>query len=168
MTMTDEPGASESFQGRDAFGQCLRSQAAMAAALPAAPIPRELVWADEDFRDWPLDDAELIDSLTRFLRVPGRRLRLIAQRWDGADARHPRLARWRRDWSHAVEAFGGVEPLGLRPLALGPHSVIEVADTVYWRGQCRRDAPSRAVANAQLTQWIASCEAGWPVTTLGL
>ncbi|MFN0185414.1 MAG: hypothetical protein ACKVQR_16500 [Aquabacterium sp.] len=168
--MTDEPDLPDSvaFQGRQAFDDALRAQVEAAAQLPAAPVPRGLIWVDADFAEWGLDSPALMAGLSQFLRGSGRRLRMIAANWDVMPRRHPRFTAWRRDFAHVVEPFVTVEPVTLRPLALGPDSLIDVADTVYWRGLVMRAAASRAAVRPMIGQWLQASEPGWPATTLGL
>lgn len=81
--------------------------AAAVHATLAAAFAREarvLLWVDEDFGSWPLDDAALLDALGSWLRRPLRQLRLLARDYDALARAHPRFARWRADWTHAIDA----------------------------------------------------------------
>lgn len=65
---------------------------------------RSILLSDTDLECWPLDDDRLIDTLTRFVRLPGRRLGLYARQFDSVRRRHPRFTRWRQTYGHAVDA----------------------------------------------------------------
>jgi hypothetical protein len=62
----------------------------------------ELTFCDPHFGFWPLSEAPVLSALSAFVKLPGRRLVLLAQRYDHLRRRHPRFVRWRNDWSHAV------------------------------------------------------------------
>ena len=61
----------------------------------------ELHCMDADFAHWPLGEAEVLASLSAWVR-PHRRLTLLACGYDKLARRHPRWVAWRRLWSHAV------------------------------------------------------------------
>ncbi len=65
---------------------------------------RSILMSDPDFECWPLDDALLIEALTRFARLPGRRLGLYARSFDVVRRQHPRFTRWRQTYGHVVDA----------------------------------------------------------------
>src|SRR5437762_1072306 len=74
------------------------------ARLDAAS-PREITLVDVDFSPWPLDDSAVVDALTRWIHLPGRRLRLIGARFDIVQREQPRFAAWRGPYAHAVECL---------------------------------------------------------------
>ena len=63
---------------------------------------REITFCDPHFAFWPLSQARVLSALTAFLRVPGRRLNLVAQGYEHLRRRHPKFVRWRSVWGHAV------------------------------------------------------------------
>ena len=97
-------------EGRSAFCLAVRCELALLATVETLPVTRELTWVDEDFSEWPLDGGQLQVHLEAFLRRPGRRLRMIAHRFGPIAQRHPRFAAWRKNWSHALDAWEFPEP----------------------------------------------------------
>lgn len=63
---------------------------------------RELTFCDPHFGFWPLSQDRVLTSLTAFLKVPGRRLTLLAQDYEHLRRRHPKFVRWRQVWGHVV------------------------------------------------------------------
>ena len=66
---------------------------------------RRLCWCDEDFAAWPVGEAEWLAQLTRWARVTGRELVMIARDWPVIERRHPRFVAWRRDWAHVIQCL---------------------------------------------------------------
>lgn len=148
-------------------------RSALAQALDAAlgRGTRTLLFVDPDFAAWPLDDAALLDRLTAFLRRPGRRLTLLAARFDRLDARHPRFAAWRAVWSHAVDARSPDDEAaaGLEPLLLddGP-TLLHCWSLEPLRGRALQDAHDAAAARDRLDAALQRAAPAWPLRPLGL
>ncbi len=148
-------------------------RAALAQALDAALArgTRSLLFADPDFAAWPLDDPALLDRLTGFLRRPGRRLTLLAARYDRVEARHPRFTAWRAVWSHAVDARSPDEdsPQALEPLLLddGP-TLVHCWNTDPLRGRAVQDAHAAAAARERIDACRQRSVPAWPMRPLGL
>jgi hypothetical protein len=161
--------------GRQACTGLLRQ--ALLGLAPDAPevtqplaVTRVLWLADPDFADWPLDDPAVLSALSAWLRQGGRQLRMAGEQFDATARRHPRLARWRRDWSHAVEIWAPVEggvPPPLRGLLAAP-LWLQWLDAPDWRMRCFTDAVHARAIQAQIADFLQRCEPAWPVTTLGL
>jgi hypothetical protein len=132
---------------------------------------RSLLFADEDFAAWPLEDAALITALTSYLRLPGRRLTLLAWRFDRIEQCQPRFCAWRTVWSHAVDARSPDEEAdpALPTLILddGP-TVLRVWHTEPWRGRAQQDARAAAAARDAIDAWLQRSSPGWPLRPLGL
>lgn len=132
---------------------------------------RTITCMDPDFESWPLDDAALLQGLTAFLRLPGRRLVLAAARYDEVPRRLPRFSTWRRDWSHALqtlvvpEEFAAELPSVLiddRQLSVG------LIDPEHWIGRAQLDGRARWLWQERVDVVLQRSEPGFPVTTLGL
>jgi hypothetical protein len=162
-------------QGRQVCTDLLRQ-----ALLGLAPQADGGVWplagtrtlwlADPDFADWPLDEPAVQAALSAWLRQGGRQLRMAGQRFAVTARLHPRFARWRRDWSHVVEAWAPAEgpvPPALRGLLAAP-LWLHWQDAPDWRIRCFTDAVHARVVDAQVADFLQRCEAAWPATTLGL
>ena len=160
-------------QGRQACSALLR-QALLGLAPAASPAPwataRQVWLADPDFADWPLDEPAVLDALSAWLRPGGRQLCLAGLQFDATARRHPRLARWRRDWTHAIQVWAPTEgglPPGLRGLLAQPLCLLWM-DAPDWRMRCFTDTVHARAVAAQFADFLQRCEPAWPVTTLGL
>ncbi len=132
---------------------------------------RTLLLADADFSFWPLDDAALRQALGAWVRLPGRRLQLLAQRYEEVPRRSPRFTAWRRDWAHAVDAWQSPEEMGdVVPTLLlddGPVSV-HLMDAVHWRGRAAIDVAQAQMWREKLDALLQRCERSFSAYTLGL
>jgi hypothetical protein len=155
----------------------ITSRADFAAAVlwgvqtAAARQARQLWCVDRDFADWPLGAPALLDTLTRWLRLPQRRLVLLAATYDEVASRHPRFVRWRADWSHAVEAWSPPEELSATlPCVLvddGPVSV-QLHDALRWRGRASLEVRDALLWRHELDVVLQRSTPAFPVRQLGL
>ncbi len=153
------------------------SQASFAAAVvwslqtSIARNARRIVWSDPSFRDWPLDDPALLDALAGWVRLPLRKLVLLAQDFDELPRRHPRFVTWRRSWSHAVEAWSPAEESTETVPALavddGPVG-LELLDAERWRGRAALDAHDGRRWRERIDALLQQSEPAMPVDRLGL
>lgn len=153
------------------------SRAAFAAAVrwgfdtAVARGARRIVCVDRDFAEWPLDEPALLDRLTAWLRLPKRRLVLLADRYDEMPRRHARFVRWRADWAHAIDAFSPpAEDAADLPTLLvddGPVSV-QLLDAVHWRGRCEVDPRHAQLWRENVDAVLQRSEPAFPVSHLGL
>ena len=126
-----------------------------------------LTLVDASFADYPLSDAAVLESLSRWLRLPGRHLRLLGLDFEATTKAHPRLARWRRDWVHRISALTPAEPPAERwpSLMVRDDAGIEWLDAPHWRAR-------RITDLVPVLSWIDACaqrcEASWPLHSLGL
>jgi len=153
------------------------SRADFAAALlwgvqsATARAARKMWWVDPDFSDWPLGEPQLLQALTSWLRLPQRRLMLLAADFEEVPRRHPRFDRWRVDWSHAIEAW---TPPGEMAVAL-PHLLlddgpmcVQVFDTHHWRGRASMDLRIASLLRQEVDAVLQRSEPAFPVRQLGL
>lgn len=161
-------------QGRELCRGLLRQALVdLAAAIPPGagrPAPREAWLVDRQFGDWPLDEPVVLDSLSAWLRPGGRCLHLVGLDFEATARALPRFARWRRDWSHAVDARRPAEDLVSLPLRglLAGGAVWQWLDAPDWRLRLITNPVQVRVALEQLADFLQQCEPAWPVTTLGL
>jgi len=137
---------------------------------PVAGLPTQLMLTDTDFAAWPLDEPAVLDALAKWLRQPGRALRLIGTDFDALARSHPRLSRWRRDWSHRIDAWQPVDaalPAGARGLLAGPLA-LQWLDAPDWRLRVVTDPVHVRAMHEQSADFLQRCGPSWPVTTLGL
>lgn len=139
-------------------------------AVATAQRARRMLWADDDFAEWPLDDAQLLQRLTDWLHLPQRQLILLA-----GDFRHlggrARFVAWRRLWSHAIATHSPAEEdraqLPCLLLAEG-HVLVRLLDKTRWRGWISSGPLELRLASDQTDALLQRAAPAFPVTTLGL
>jgi hypothetical protein len=131
---------------------------------------REITLVDTDFSPWPLDDAAVVDALTRWIRLPSRRLRLVGHRFDVIERDQARFAAWRKPFAHAVESFSpsDVDPGDMPSLLLLDAASLELFDREQWRAQASSERRTLVLQRERLDALMQRCESAWPVTMLGL
>lgn len=160
-----------------AWPRRIESQGDFVAALHEAVVlalqhpARRMVWADPDFADWPLDDAALWPPLVDWLRLPQRRLVLLARDFGGLSRRCPRFVEGYRLWSHAITAFSPArddEAALPSVLLVEEVGVVQILDKARWRGRASGDV-------SELLPWVDRLDAvlqrsspAFAATTLGL
>jgi hypothetical protein len=134
-----------------------------------AQAARRIVCVDADFAEWPLDSFTA--KLTPWLRLPQRRLVLLARHYDEVPRRWPRFTAWRRDWAHAIEAWqpaegheGDLPTLLLADARLS----VQLVDAVHWRGRASLDARQARVWSEEIDVVLQRCEPAFAVSSLGL
>ncbi|HSQ73459.1 MAG TPA: hypothetical protein VLM87_13645 [Rubrivivax sp.] len=132
---------------------------------------RRITCVDASFETWPLDDPALLQRLTAWLRLPQRRLVLLAGNYDEVPRRFARFTAWRRDFAHAVEAWQAPQELaaGLPGLLFddGPVGVHLVDDT-HWRGRAWVDAQEATLWRERIDVVLQRSTSAFAVNTLGL
>lgn len=153
------------------------SRASWAAALrwgfehAAQQGARCITCVDPDFDDWPLNDAALLDTLTGWLRLPQRRLVLLAARYDAVPGRHPRFNAWRRDWTHAMQTWQAPDELAaeLPSLLLDDRALsVQLLDRTRWRGRADLQARTAHLLRERHDAVLQRSAWAFPVNTLGL
>ena len=132
---------------------------------------RRIVAVDASFADWPLDDPALHTQLTGWLRLPQRRLLLLAARFDDVQRRHPRFVAWRALWAHAIETRAAAEEDAAElPTLLvddGATSV-HLRDPVHWSGRAEADPRTAHPWRERVDALLQRSEPAFPVNALGL
>jgi hypothetical protein len=160
-------GGGQAFEGSVEFVQAV--QGAMAHANERGT--RRICWCDEDFANWPLGEAEWVDQLTRWARVPGRELVMVARDYTVIERRHPRFAVWRRDWSHVIQCL---VPDETRTAALptlwidSDDQALRVFDSDHLRGRIGFDRVDRQRAREDFDAILQRASPGFAAVTLGL
>lgn len=90
--------ASGRFSGREAFEQRVRD----ALAHAAREGWQELILSDATFEDWPLRERAVLESLHAWAK-PGRRMTLLATRYDEVMRNQARFVSWRQTWGHLLD-----------------------------------------------------------------
>jgi hypothetical protein len=153
------------FSGPAEFAQRVRDMISTAADQRW----QHMVWSDATFEDWPLRERAVVDALNTWAG-PGRKLTMLANRYQQVTLLHPRFVQWRGVWSHLVDCRV-VKHLddGEMPSALvGPQWFLHRRDVTRSVGLCSQNP----LARVELTELLAECSRqsspGFPATTLGL
>jgi hypothetical protein len=160
------------FEGRRAFQDSVVSLLAWAADHQA----RCIAAFDPDFSDWPWSQPGALTALQAGA-ARGRRLRLLALRFERLQQSQPRFVSWRRDYGHLVEAraIPVEEPEPELPVALllidaGEAGVrgLRLLERSRWRGTVFADQATFS----QNWHWFDAVSQrspeAFPCTTLGL
>jgi len=121
--------------------------------------------------NWPWDDPGLLDALVPWLRLPQRRLVLLAGHYDDMARLHPRFVVWRRDWAHAIDAWVAPEELvASLPTAVVDDRRVSVArlDALTGRGRASLAVRTRLLWHERIDAVLQRSSPGFAVTTLGL
>ena len=153
------------------------SRAAYRAALlwgfdtAIAQGARTITCVDADFVEWPLGDPALLAQLTGWLRLPQRNLVLLAAGYDEVPRQHPRFNAWRRDWTHAMQAWQAPPEMAatLPSLLLDDRSLsVHLVDATHWRGSARLDLRSAHLWHERVDTVLQRSERAFAANTLGL
>lgn len=153
------------FEGRAAFQQLVRD----ALACAAREGWHEIILCDASFEDWPLAERAVAESLQAW-SATGRRMTLLAKRYDEVERRHARFVTWRKTWSHIIEARGcaSADPLDLPSAIWSPGWVMERRDIEHCRGYSGSEPDRRLALRETLHEWLHKSSPSFPATTLGL
>ena len=156
---------SRRFEGREDFRQLVRD--ALAAA--AREGWREIILSDANFEDWPLGERAVAESLQAWSHS-GRRMLLLARRYDSVARQHARFVHWRGKWSHIITATAcpSADPLELPSAIWSPHWVLERRDIERSNGYCGSEPDRRVMLRESLNEWLRKSTPAFPATTLGL
>ena len=86
------------FTGRDAFEQLIRT----ALARAAHEGWQEIVLSDTTFEDWPLRERVVAEYLYAW-SASGRRMLVLASRFDEVIRHQARFVAWRKTWGHIID-----------------------------------------------------------------
>jgi hypothetical protein len=164
--MNDEADQRKSVSSRSEFIALARQ---LLCALDGAS-GRDITLVDLDFSPWPLDDAAVVEALTRWVQLPGRRLHLIGSRFDLIERRQARFAAWRKPFAHAVECMTPteLEPSDVPALLMLDAGCLELLDRERWQGRWSADRRAWVLQRERVDALVQRCEPAWPVTVLGL
>lgn len=164
--MGAESGARPGIASREEFLDAAR---AMLSRVDESGT-REVTLVDTDFSPWPLDDVAVVDALTRWIRMPGRRLRLVGSRFDVIERDQPRFAAWRKPFAHALECLTptDVDPGDMPGVLLFDAASLELLDRERWIARTISQRRELVLQRERLDALLQRCEAAWPVTVLGL
>jgi hypothetical protein len=153
------------FSGPTGFAESIR----IAINQAARADWNEMVWSDATFEDWPLRERAVAEALDVWAG-PGRKLVMLAHRYDAIERLHARFVTWRIRWDHIVECRvcrqvnGGDLPSALWT----PQWMLHRLDPDRSRGICSVGARERVELRQQLDECRRQSSPGFPATKLGL
>lgn len=129
----------------------------------------EITLSDANFSDWPLNQRAVVESLSAWASA-GRKLTLLANRYDALQRHHPRFVAWRRTWDHLIDARVCDEPVrGDVPSAIWtPSWCLRRTDPVHHVGFCGTDRAMNVNLKEILTERLRTSSPGFPASVLGL
>jgi hypothetical protein len=153
------------FAGPAAFVQLLRDALACAAREGWS----EMVWCDADYLDWPLRERSVVESLNAWAGS-GRRLLMLAGRFDEVQRHHARFVQWRGTWDHLIECrvCRHLDASELPSALWSPHWVLRRLDPERSTGVTSAEAQRRVLLREELEECRRQSSPGFPSTILGL
>jgi hypothetical protein len=153
------------FSGTPEFAQLIRNALATAAAQGWT----EMVWSDANFEDWPLREKAVVESLNTWAHS-GRKLVLLAHRFDSIARFQPRFVQWRGMWDHIIECrvCKQLDASEVPSALWSPHWAMRRLDTVRSTGTAGSDPRRRVLLREALEECRRNSGPGFPATTLGL
>jgi hypothetical protein len=132
---------------------------------------RQLWWVSPDFADWPLDEPEVLDALTRWARRPGVRLNWLAHDFERVRRTMPRLTRWRQSFGHVLACRTPDEVAGpdMPTLLVADHTlVLRLLDRERVRGWVSHQGGDLQRAHEEIDAISQRSVEAFPAVTLGL
>lgn len=153
------------FSGPAAFAQRIRDTIDHAARYQW----KQMVWADEDFLDWPLYERSVVEALQAWAGK-GRMLHLLARRFDAFPRLHPRFVTWRQRWDHIIDCriCAQVQGIDLPSALWTPDYAVQRVDverSIGWSGVERQRV---SAIRAEMDECAKHSSPGFAATTLGL
>jgi hypothetical protein len=166
MTVSDALLPEGRFGGVETFKQRVRD----ALVYAATSGWRELVLCDPDFHDWPLGERVVAEALQHWASQSGRKLVMLAGRYDEVVRCHARFVTWRRVWAHLIECRQcSVADMSALPSVLWtPAWVMQRQDLVHSTGICTANAQQRLLVREALQEWGRQSAGAFPAHVLGL
>jgi hypothetical protein len=153
------------FAGREDFARLVRD--ALAAA--ARDGWKEIILSDATFEDWPLRERALVESLQAW-SAAGRRLVMLASRYDELQRHHPRFVAWRKTWDHIIDCrvWRGATGIGFPSAIWSRAWFLQRLDPQRSSGICGADPERSRQLRELLNEKIRNSSPGFPASTLGL
>ncbi len=153
-------------QTRSDFQAALRQ----AFADIAAAGPREIWMCDEDFADWPLNEPQVIEYLSRWA-MGHRTCTVMALHYDHVQRQHPRWVQWRQQRAHVVRCRTPDEAdrRDLHCVLLAPGVLtLRLVDRVLYRGSMSTELADAVREREHLDALMQRSIDAFPASTLGL
>jgi hypothetical protein len=130
---------------------------------------REMVWSDATFEAWPLYEKAVVEGLEAWSQK-GRKLTLLAHRFDAMRQVHHRFVAWRVRWDHLVECrvCRDMEASDFPSALWTPNWAMHRLDSVRSHGSCSVEPRMRLMLREKLDECRRQSAPGFPATVLGL
>ncbi len=153
------------FAGRGQFQQLIRDAIAQAASEGW----REMIWFDQSYEDWPLGERSVEASLQAWSET-GRKLTIVAKRFDTLVSQHHRFVNWRKQWSHIIEAraVSSASDEEFPSALLAPNWALHRLQPALCKGVAGYEARRRVDLRELMNEWLTKSSPSFPSTTLGL
>jgi hypothetical protein len=160
-----EPAGPARFSGRREFQAALHAM--FERAVSEAWI--EIIISDPDFSDWPLGERAMIQLLNDWAGH-GRRLVMLASRYDEIINRHARFVAWRRTWDHIIECrqARSRDPAATPSALWGQGAMLQRNDIDRCVGICSDNPERRLQLRQELDELLAESRPAFPASTIGL
>jgi hypothetical protein len=157
--------ASGRFSGREAFEQLVRDAFVQAAREGW----QEIILSDATFQDWPLRERSVADSLHAWA-ASGRRMIMLATRYDEVIRSHARFVSWRKTWGHLIDCriCRVASPADFPSMIWSRTWSMHRLDPLRSTGVCGDDRERGVQLREILNEKIRESSPGFPVSTLGL
>ena len=153
------------FMGRVEFQNQVR------AGLRAAADEgwRELWLADASFEDWPLGERVVAQALHDWSQT-GRKMFLLAKRYDHLQRTHHRFVSWRVQWAHIIEAraLSALDASDFPSAVASPQWVLQRLDLERSRGVVSHGAARRVAVAETLREVWSRASPAFAASTLGI
>ncbi|MFM9915778.1 MAG: hypothetical protein ACKVOX_08220 [Rhizobacter sp.] len=157
---------SQLIQSRAEFQDALRQ----AFADIATAGPREIWMCDDDFADWPLNEPQVVDHLSRWA-MGHRACTVLALSYGQIQRHHPRWVHWRRERSHVVRCRipDEADKLNLPCLLLAPGTLsLRLIDRTLYRGSVSTGMADAMRDRDRLDALMQRSLDAFPASTVGL
>jgi hypothetical protein len=153
------------FAGPHAFAQLVRDALCQAAVDGWS----EMVWSDPTFADWPLREQQVVQSLDGWARR-GRKLTLLARRFDAMGRLHPRFVVWRQRWDHVLECrvCRDIDDAQMPSALWSPVWALRRTDVGRCTGVAGYEPVRRRALQEELAERKRQSAAGFGASVLGL
>ena len=165
VTSSPEAVASGRFSGREAFEQLVRN----ALVRAAHEGWQEIILSDATFEDWPLRERSVIESLNAW-SASGRRMIMLATRYDEVIRHHARFVSWRKTWGHIIDCrvCRVAAPVDFPSAIWSRAWFMQRVDPQRSMGVCGHDRERSVQLKEVLDERIRNSSPGFAASTLGL
>jgi hypothetical protein len=129
----------------------------------------QMVWSDPNFEDWPLREQQVVQSLDAWARR-GRKLTMLARRFDAMARLHPRFVAWRQRWDQVIECrvCRDISDAHMPSALWSPVWVLRRTDVERCAGSAGFEPRRRRAVQEELEERKRQSTLGFSASVLGL